>query len=225
MTRQTPTAEEQTFLDKMRTLLLSQPEDAALTSDQSHRILRFARHALRPTPALADLAGPTVRTGEVCDWLGVSRQAVAKATREKRILGFQTPDRKWHYPQWQFESPELYAVCVKVLPQVLDVLASRGLTGPDAAMWFLTSRAGGMGAAAGAAAGAATGVAAGTSAGKSTGASAGKSAGASFGTKKPLNGLPPIEALRQAAQSGNPAAASLAAAELIAVARTLPRIG
>ena len=122
---------------------------------------------------------------------------------------------------------------MKVLPQVLDVLASRGLTGPDAAMWFLTSRAGGMGAAAGVAAGAATGVAAGTSAGKSTGASAGKStgtsagksAGASFGRKKPLNGLPPIEALRQAAQSGNPAAASLAAAELIAVARTLPRIG
>lgn len=176
MARQILTPEEEAFLGDMRALLLTRPRQASLAAKQARRVLNFTHDILSGASGLEALTGSLCRTGAVCDWLGVSRQAVFKAAAEGRILGFRTLDKRWVYPMWQFDSPEVYELCVAVLPSVIDVLASRGVVGLEAAVWFM-------------------------------------------GTNSSLNGRCPMEALREAALSSDPAATSLVAAELVAAAK------
>lgn len=139
MRRLNLTSEEEDFLDQIRQVLLERPRASAITAEQAGRILEHARSVLHTPEAFSGQVGEVCRTGAVCDWLGISRQAVSKAVKDQRILGFQTLDGKWIYPVWQFEAPETYAACVQGLPPVLDVLESRGISGFEAAVWFAAS--------------------------------------------------------------------------------------
>lgn len=138
MRRQTLTIEEETFLDQLRLLLLQRSRSAALDTAQAQRLLNLYHCVLNTSPELSAQVGEVCRTGEVCDWLGISRQAVHKAIKDQRLLAFRTLDHKWIYPVWQFEAPEIYAACIHGLPPVLDVLDSRGVRGFEAAIWFVT---------------------------------------------------------------------------------------
>lgn len=137
MRRETLTSVEADFLEELRQLLLRRPRAASLTTEQAARALKLTQAILDTPAAFSDQVGAVCRTGAVCDWLGISRQAVHKAVQEQRILGFQTLDNKWIYPVWQFEAPEIYEACVQGLPPVLDVLDSRGVNGFEAAAWFV----------------------------------------------------------------------------------------
>lgn len=136
------TEEEEEFLASIRAMLLARPRASAQASrDNMHRLARFAEAFLAAPASLNSLVGTVCRTGNVCDWLGVSRQAVMKAVKEGRLLGFRTLDRKWVFPTWQFSSPQAYASCVKMLPPVLDILRSRGLDDFQCAIWFFAPNA------------------------------------------------------------------------------------
>ena len=136
------TDEEEQFLETIRTMLLARPRASADASRENmHRLARFAQAFLAAPTSLNTLVGPVCRTGNVCDWLGVSRQAIMKAVRDGRLLGFRTLDRKWVYPTWQFSSPQAYANCVQMLPPILDILESRGLNDFDRAKWCFAPNA------------------------------------------------------------------------------------
>lgn len=136
------TDDEEQFLETIRTMLLARPRAHADASRENmHRLARLAQAFLASPTSLNNLVGPVCRTGNVCDWLGVSRQAIMKAVRDGRLLGFQTLDRKWVYPAWQFSSAQAYANCVRMLPPVVDILGSRGLNDFDRAKWCFTPNA------------------------------------------------------------------------------------
>ena len=136
------TDEEEQFLETIRTMLLARPRAAAEASRENmHRLARFAQAFLAAPMSLNSLVGPVCRTGNVCDWLGVSRQAIMKAVRDGRLLGFRTLDRKWVYPTWQFSSPQAYANCVRTLPPIVDILDSRGLDDFARAKWCFARNA------------------------------------------------------------------------------------
>ena len=136
------TDDEEQFLETIRTMLLARPRAHADASRENmHRLARLAQAFLASPTSLNNLVGPVCRTGNVCDWLGVSRQAIMKAVRDGRLLGFRTLDRKWVYPAWQFSSAQAYANCVRMLPPVVDILGSRGLNDFDRAKWCFTPNA------------------------------------------------------------------------------------
>lgn len=138
MTRTSLTAEEEEFLATLRAMLLARPRSAAAAGrEQMRRLARFAEAFLNAPQSLMSMVGTVCRTGAVCSWLGVSRQAVSKAVKTGRLLAFRTLDNRWLYPTWQFSSPIVYARSVEMLPPTLDILASRGLTGLPAAVWFM----------------------------------------------------------------------------------------
>ncbi|NMW65752.1 hypothetical protein HHJ78_09565 [Mobiluncus mulieris] len=136
MRRETLTSIESDFLAELRQQLLKRPRAASLTAEQAAHALKLTQAILDTPTTLSEQVGAVCRTGAVCDWLGISRQAVHKAVQDQRILGFQTLDNKWIYPVWQFEAPEIYEACIHGLPPVLDVLDSRGVNGIEAAAWF-----------------------------------------------------------------------------------------
>ncbi|EFL94107.1 hypothetical protein [Mobiluncus curtisii] len=136
------TDDEEQFLETIRTMLLARPRAHADASRENmHCLARLAQAFLASPTSLNNLVGPVCRTGNVCDWLGVSRQAIMKAVRDGRLLGFRTLDRKWVYPAWQFSSAQAYANCVRMLPPVVDILGSRGLNDFDRAKWCFTPNA------------------------------------------------------------------------------------
>lgn len=136
------TDDEEQFLETIRTMLLARPRAHADASRENmHRLARLVQAFLASPTSLNNLVGPVCRTGNVCDWLGVSRQAIMKAVRDGRLLGFRTLDRKWVYPAWQFSSAQAYANCVRMLPPVVDILGSRGLNDFDRAKWCFTPNA------------------------------------------------------------------------------------
>ena len=136
------TDEEEQFIQTIRTMLLARPRTSADASRESmHRLAHFAQAFLAAPTSLNSLVGSVCRTGSVCDWLGVSRQAIMKSVRDGRLLGFRTLDRKWVYPTWQFSSPQAYANCVRMLPPVVDILESSGLPDFDRAKWCFAPNA------------------------------------------------------------------------------------
>lgn len=136
MARVALTSTEESLLDQLRALLTSRPRRAAISDAGVQAVLRFTEDILSQTEGPCGRLGPVCTTGTVCAWLGVSRQALHKAVKKGRILAFRSLERKWFYPVWQFSSAKSYAMTVAALPQILPVLAERGLDGLACAAWF-----------------------------------------------------------------------------------------
>ena len=92
---------EEDFLGAVRDLLLSGPAQG-FSARQAAELRRMIAGVLRPGAEVTQLIGTVCTTGAACAWLGVSRQALAKAVAGRRLIGLKTADGKWVYPTWQF---------------------------------------------------------------------------------------------------------------------------
>lgn len=66
-----------------------------------------------------DKLGPMLDTGEVCERLDVTRQAVAKAVQAGRLIALPAGNTR-HFPLWQFSFTEK----AEIRPQVADIIAA-----------------------------------------------------------------------------------------------------
>ena len=130
---------EEDFLGAVRDLLLSGPAQG-FSARQAAELRRMIAGVLRPGAEVTQLIGTVCTTGAACAWLGVSRQALAKAVAGRRLIGLKTADGKWVYPTWQFTRAGLTS---GLLGPAWDVLVSQfsraGVVAPSvaAAAWFL----------------------------------------------------------------------------------------
>lgn len=79
------------------------------------------------------IAGPFYDTAGLTEWLGVSRQAINKQVRGRRLLGCTTADGALVYPAWQF-APS--GVPIDGLPDVLAALFSGTDDAWTVALWL-----------------------------------------------------------------------------------------
>ena len=97
---------------------------SALTSDEALATIRardpLAGARLRGIDAkrqLLEAEGGSLSSAEAAKLLKISRQAVDKRRREKRLLGVELGKKGYHYPRWQFG--------LRNVEDVLDALGDR----------------------------------------------------------------------------------------------------
>lgn len=89
----------------------------------------------RPAHPLDVELGPFYDTAGLCDWWGVSRQALADRVRRGRLLACRTDDGHLVYPALQFSREG--AVRPGLL-EVIGVMARANVDGWTAAVWMTT---------------------------------------------------------------------------------------
>jgi hypothetical protein len=96
----------------------------ALTSDEALATIRkrdplagARRRGLEAKRKLLEFGGPALSSTEAAKLLKISRQAVDKRRREKKILGLELGKKGYRYPSWQFG--------LRTLDHVLSALGNR----------------------------------------------------------------------------------------------------
>lgn len=128
-----------TLLETLAESIDSGEYDAALETTKTWQLDELAKRMLSALPTrhpLDSQVGPFYDTAGITQWLGVTRQAIHKQIKSRRILGLKTTDDVILYPTFQFDN---IGNALPGLREVLDLIDPHDTDEWSSALWLNTT--------------------------------------------------------------------------------------